>query len=114
MKYLCLLLPFPPTINGLYAGGTRGRFKNKKYVAWEREAFHAIRSQKLVYFEKPVGITLSYGRPDKRVRDLLNYSKAPMDFLVKAHVLADDSLIERAVEQWSEAVVGCQIEISER
>jgi len=114
-KYLVLLLPFPPTVNALYAGGSKGRFKNKRYTKWEAEAHRTIRGQHLKHFSTPVSIVISYGRPDKRTRDVLNYDKAICDFLChpSVSVLMDDSLIEKATVQWADDVVGALIEITE-
>ena len=112
MKYCCVLLPFPPTSNGLYDGGSRGRYKNARYVAWENDAVRVLAKQSFVHFTKPVQITISYGRPDRRRRDLLNYQKSLVDFLVPG-ILADDSLIHRAVLAWDDTVIGSLIEIEE-
>jgi len=115
-KYLCVLLPFPPTVNALYAGGSKGRFKNKRYTKWEAEAHRFIKGQHLEHFSTPVNIIISYGRPDKRTRDVLNYDKAICDFLSKpsVSVLMDDSLIEKATVQWDDKVIGAMVEITER
>lgn len=114
-KYLCIVLPFPPTVNGLYAGGSRGRFKNRKYRDWEEKAHRAIAKQDIQHFSTPVNVTISYGRPDKRRRDVLNYDKALIDFLTHptVSVLMDDSLIEKAIVQWDDKVIGAMVEIEE-
>ena len=113
---MILYLPFPPSVNGLYATNwkTKRRFPTKKYTAWKLAAELAKdkqwRTVLLTRFEVPVVATYSFGRPDKRRRDVENYSKAVSDFLVDAKILADDSLIERLLLQWAR-VDGCVVEI---
>lgn len=109
--YACLVLPFPPTANNLFAGKAR-RFPSKAYKDWQDEAARILTMQApLPRFDGPVSVTMSFGRPDKRKRDLANLEKATTDQLVKAGVLADDSLIERLTMQWSVDVAGALIQI---
>lgn len=108
--YACLVLPFPPTTNNLFAGKTR-RFKSRRYKEWSDEAGRAIAAQNPPGFACPVAVTYSYGRPDKRRRDIGNLEKAVSDSLVDTGVLADDSLIEKLTLQWCEDVTGCRVEI---
>lgn len=112
--FACIILPFPPTTNHLFAGKAK-RFQSRQYKAWRDEAGKALMSQRpAMIFKAPVEMTLKLGRPDNRRRDLANYEKAVSDLLVDAGVLADDSLIERLVMEWSQGVRGVQIEIVAR
>jgi crossover junction endodeoxyribonuclease RusA len=109
-EYACLMLPFPPSTNNLFAGKAR-RFTSKAYKAWQTEADRALVLQMpLPRFDGPVCLTLTLGRPDGRRRDLGNLEKAASDQLVKHGVLADDSLIHELRMAWGD-VVGCRVEI---
>ena len=113
-NYLCLMLPFPPSVNGLFAGKAR-RYKSARDKAWEEDAWRALVKQGIPALEPiytaPVSVTLAYGRPDRRTRDLDNYSKSVLDMLVTAKALADDSLIHRLLAYWCEDVTGVRVEI---
>jgi crossover junction endodeoxyribonuclease RusA len=107
------MLPLPPSTNSLFAGKTK-RFPSRRYRAWREEAGWALAAQRpLPSFSEPVEVTLSIGRPDKRVRDLDNMLKAPLDLLVEFGVLVDDHLIYRLSASWDSDVVGCMIEIEQ-
>ena len=105
-------LPFPPSVNALYAGKVR-RYKSKRYVEWEADARYKLIPQRKNIKQLPDGpiqITYRCGRPDKRVRDLANLEKALSDFLVHEFVIRDDSDIHRLVMEWA-SVDGVEIEI---
>ena len=84
---LQITLPFPPSINGLYGGGSgQRRFPSKQYKAWlakcprlEPHKFGSIDIEYHFYF------------PDNRNRDSENYIKAIGDYLVNEGVLLDDN-----------------------
>jgi len=108
--YACLMLPYPPSINGLFAGKAR-RFTSRAYKSWQADADYALMQQTpLPRFTDRVAMTLTFGRPDKRRRDLGNLEKAVSDQLVKSGILADDSLIEILMLAWGD-VTGCRVEI---
>jgi len=108
--YACLMLPYPPSTNGLFAGKAR-RFTSKAYKSWQFDADAALLQQTpLPRFTDRVVLTLTFGRPDKRRRDLGNLEKAVSDQLVKHNILADDSLIEILMLAWGD-VTGCRVEI---
>jgi Holliday junction resolvase RusA-like endonuclease len=102
-------------VNNLFVNNpkTGGRFANERYKAWQTEALKAILSQPHRYHRhtEPVEVTYTFGRPDRRTRDLFNLEKAPSDFLVKQGILADDSLIHRGTVLWGD-VRGVHIEIN--
>jgi len=117
MAYACLMLPFPPTVNNLFVNSRRtgGRFPSTQYKLWRREAARVLAGQAPLprFGDAKVVLTFSFGRPDKRRRDLFNYVKAPEDMLVEAGVIADDSLVERGTVQWAAGVTGCRVEIED-
>jgi Holliday junction resolvase RusA-like endonuclease len=99
-----LRLPFPPSVNGLYDGGKNSvrRFTSDIYKAWQADAYEALlqQSARTSRHNHPVEVTYTFGRPDKRRRDVFNLEKAVSDFLVKHRILSDDALIERGTVQW--------------
>jgi crossover junction endodeoxyribonuclease RusA len=109
--YVVLVLPFPPSVNNLFSG-TRRRFISKGYKAWKEEAHLALLKQRpLPHIGGKVTCRYSFGRPDKRRRDLGNLEKAISDCLVEHAVIEDDSLIEEMTLRWSDDVHGAQIEL---
>lgn len=104
-----LYLPFPPSVNGLFAGKTR-RYKSKVYEDWIYEATLMLNHQPMRVFSDPVSISYQFGRPDNRRRDLDNLFKAPNDLLVSRGILLDDDLIHRISGEWAD-ISGAQIEI---
>ena len=108
--YLCLMLPFPPSANNLFAGKSR-RYVSRAYREWRTEAGWALKRQKIARFPGPVSVAYTFGRPDKRRRDLGNLEKAVSDLLVDHAIIADDSMIERLVLAWDGEVVGCRVEL---
>ena len=94
-----LSLPFPPSVNNLFANGKRGRYKTPAYMAWCAEASIGIKDshrQQIAAYS----IAICLRRPDKRQRDLGNYEKAISDLLVSHGVIADDSGCERLTMSW--------------
>lgn len=97
-----LTLPFPPTLNNLFRNvPMRGRVPTKKYEQWQKLAMGELMVQKARPVFGPVRVSMSFVRPDKRKRDLDNLMKAPLDILVKAGVIQDDSLITEIAIRWS-------------
>lgn len=96
-----IILPFPPSVNGLYGGGSgQKRFPSKRYKAWlalcERTP-HACPDPAI---SQPVTICYTFAWPDKRIRDGQNFMKAVTDYLVNAGVLADDNYNIIISETW--------------
>ncbi len=97
-----IYLPWPPTVNSLFGQRQgRQRYMSSRYKAWTAASLEAVKRQQIAeYYDIPVSVTYEFGAPDKRIRDLSNYLKAPEDLLVKAGVLKDDSLIHRGLFYW--------------
>ncbi len=113
MTLASLTLPFPPSVNGLYPGKAR-RHKSKRYKAWIKEAGWTLKTQEPIHrFRSPVSIVLTFGRPDKRVRDLSNYIKAVEDLLVTHGIIRDDSDVHRGEQYWDDTITGVRVEITE-
>lgn len=109
--YACIFLPFPPSVNHLFPGKAR-RFKSRAYKDWLGEADLALfKQQPLPMFAGPVNLTFTFGRPDKRARDVTNYLKAPEDLIVTRGIIEDDSLVQKVTAEWSQDVIGVRIEV---
>lgn len=84
----------PPTANRRLAQGKKGWIPNRKYAAWKSNAVSELAD--VGALEEPLGgyvIKLTFWFPDRRKRDLDNYIKAPLDALVDAGVIVDDSKV---------------------
>lgn len=69
----------------------RGRkIKAKAYRDWEREAGTELMCQRPERHEGPVSVSMTFGMPDKRRRDLDNLAKPVNDLLVKHQVIQRD------------------------
>jgi Holliday junction resolvase RusA-like endonuclease len=92
-----LKLPFPPSVNGLYGGGSgQQRFKTKRYKDWCKSIKH-IPSLNINY---PITILYTFTWPDKRKRDGQNYIKAVTDLMVNSKLISDDSWDIIQSETW--------------
>lgn len=92
-------LPFPPSLNNLFAHGRVGnrirRFPTRTYKAWRQEAVLRINvTRPKVRFNGPVGCTIDLVPPNNRRRDADNFSKGILDALTEAGVLHDDSQVK--------------------
>ncbi len=111
MTHACVLLPFPPSTNHLFAGKAR-RHLSKSYKAWRTEAGWTLNEQEpIARFTGPVSLTMALGRPDKRRRDISNFVKAVEDLLVTHNIIRDDSDVHRLLVYWTGGVVGVRVEI---
>lgn len=90
MIYSCTL-PFPPSVNSAYGGGSgQRRFKSKQYKAWEKECPQLVLPE-CGAVDWPVSITYDFYMPDKRRRDIGNYEKVLTDMLVTQCILMEDN-----------------------
>lgn len=91
-----LRLPYPPSVNHLYANVQGGRVLSKAGRAFH----HAVAEQVWLQLRQWTCLTgrlamaiMAHG-PDARTRDLSNLLKVTEDALVEAGVLADDEQID--------------------
>lgn len=87
-------LPFPPSVNNLFISRGKKRVSSARAVAYTLAAHKALAAEGWPC--APTGelrAVIAVWVPDRRRRDLDNLFKAPLDALVKAKALADDSLI---------------------
>lgn len=93
-----LKLPFPPSVNGLYGGGSgQQRFKTKRYKEWCK----SVQSLPDLEIDFPITILYTFTWPDNRSRDGQNYIKAVTDILVNAKVIKDDNWSIIQSETWN-------------
>lgn len=108
-------LPFPPSTNGLFVNGSKGRFRSQQYEDWIMEAGWELARQRPAKVAGPVVLFFHFqdNRKPKRPRDVTNLIKAPEDLLVKHGIIeADDNTIVRGVEAyWDDTVTGLRIVI---
>ena len=97
-------LPFPPSVNNLFATGSGGRrFRSRRYLGWARQAGWDLLAQRTPAISGPVAISVHLTPPDRaKRRDADNYLKPILDLLVAHGVLpADDARVVRQVgAQW--------------
>ena len=92
---IVLTLPFPPSTNGLFVNGQKGRFRSQKYDSWIMEAGTEINRQRPPKALGPVSLTFEYQEPKTKIKwDISNRLKSVEDLLVKHGVIeADDYTI---------------------
>lgn len=114
MEPQVLCLPFPPSVNNLFANRPRGgRYPTKAYRDWQTEAgWHLAMRRDRRVLPGPYHILFEVGRPDRRKRDLSNLWKAPEDLLVKHGVIEDDSQVATLQFKWVDDLKGCRVTIT--
>jgi Holliday junction resolvase RusA-like endonuclease len=109
-----ITLPFPISVNAMFADGKTRRHKSQRYADWLAEAGYALRSQRPQTVLGPV--TLLYevqeGK-DNRRRDIGNLEKGCTDLLVYYGIIeADHDLIVREIRMiWNKDVQGVRVTI---
>jgi len=106
-------LPFPPSMNNLFASAGKKRVRTERYKAWAKEAGQFILHQGRRRVHGHVSLSVALVRPDRRTRDLSNTLKAIEDLLVDMLVIDDDSLIQRIDVCWVPSGVPCTVIIQE-
>ena len=91
-------LPFPPSVNGLFAGKAR-RYASPAYKAWKAAARPHVPAGLIA---GPYTLDLNFDRPDRRARDLGNLEKAVSDLIVERGLVIDDSCCQRITLAWSD------------
>ena len=105
-------LPFPVSVNAMFADGKTRRHKSQRYCDWLMEAGLQLNRQRPTPVKGPVRMTYEFGAPDSRRRDLSNLLKGPEDLLVKHGVIeADDNSVVREIRLTWAPVEGVRITI---
>jgi Holliday junction resolvase RusA-like endonuclease len=97
----CLNLPFPPSLNGLFANRKGGRRKSDRYKLWQADATEMLLKQRRNQHKGNVAVNIFFSRPDNRRRDLDNLNKGILDLLVTHKVIVDDSRVNVLHTEWS-------------
>lgn len=114
-----LSVPFPPTTNNLFMNVGKRRVPTKGYRDWRELACVLIDNQMRgqAPITGPFHFLMELDRPDKRARDLDNYTKAVLDSLVLSRVIRDDSDALSIMLKWSDRKPGkgaeAKVEIEE-
>lgn len=95
-----ITLPWPPAVNNLFMNVGKRRIRTKRYDAWIGEAWATVLQQRPIPVHGPFNVTIICAKPDRRRRDLDGLAKAPLDLLVKAGVIQDDSLAQQLTIGW--------------
>ncbi len=106
-------LPFPPSVNNLFANATKGRYETAHYKRWQKDAGNLILAQGRKRVSGYVSLAIALVKPDKRRRDLSNTVKAIEDLLVDMAVIDDDSLVQRLDVRWAEEGPPCVVIVQE-
>ncbi len=103
MSPVTFTLPFPPSVNCLFAGKAR-RYPSPAYKVWRREAEFTLMAARVPKITGPVTVKLMLYPPDRRGRDADNYLKPVIDCAVRMGVIErDDMSIMRGAESvWGE------------
>lgn len=107
-----LSLPFPPSVNNLFATVGRRRIPTERYAKWKAEAALMLMAQRPGKVLGAVNIRIDLVPPDRRRRDIDNCGKAPLDALVKAGIISDDSAVRRLSIGWEDAGSPCTVTIT--
>lgn len=99
---ITLTLPYPVSTNRLWRAVNGRNIKSAEYRAWEEEAGYMIVSQRPGHIAGKFDLHLTFGRPDKRRRDLGNLEKPVSDALVRFEVIEDDCLAQKITLEWGE------------
>lgn len=99
---LKFVLPFPPSVNGLWRASKKGNvYRSPKYAEWRTRAMWQVSAQaKRQKIDGPYKLTVLAVKPDKRQRDLDNILKAISDALVSAAVIESDHLCQWIEARW--------------
>lgn len=112
---IVIQLPFPISVNAMFADGKTRRHKSQRYADWILEAGYALNRQKPKPIKGPIKILYEFqeGR-DNRRRDAFNLEKGVTDLLVSHGVIeADHDLILRhGSVTWNREVQGVRVTIT--
>lgn len=99
-----VVLPFPPSANGNWRNTDRGTLLSKKARAYRKEVEQLVLVNKWAKrIDTPMTVTLFLIPPNNLRRDLDNFAKIPLDALVNAKVLTDDSLVKDLRIVWAKS-----------
>jgi Holliday junction resolvase RusA-like endonuclease len=106
-------LPFPPSVNNLFANGSSGRYITQQYKDWRTSAGWKLKIDRTPRLPGPVKITLTYEERRGR-RDLDNLLKPVLDLLVEHKIIDGDhrTVVREIAASWSAKVQGVRVTVS--
>jgi hypothetical protein len=112
-----ITLPFPISVNAMYADGATRRIKSQRYCDWIMEAGYALNRQHPPSIKGKVRVRYILEEfIDGRERDAFNFEKGVTDLLVAHRVIEKDSnkILRGGSIYWDDfgTVRGVQITIS--
>jgi crossover junction endodeoxyribonuclease RusA len=112
---IVITLPFPISVNAMFADGKTRRHKSQRYADWVLEAGYALNLQRPPQIKGQYHITYAFQEgQDKRERDAFNLEKGCTDLLVKHGVVEGDSnkYLRKGSVEWDNSVTGVRITIT--
>ena len=112
---IVLELPFPVSVNAMFADGKTRRHKSQRYCDWLLEAGYQLNRQKPPTIKGPYHIHYAFQEgQDRRQRDAFNLEKGCTDLLVKHGVVEGDSskYLRKGIVEWDKSVIGVRITIT--
>jgi crossover junction endodeoxyribonuclease RusA len=105
---ITLTLPYPPSVNHLYAVVHGRKVLSAKGRAYQQAVLQSLYEQQgwTRFGDQRIGYTVTAFPPDKRRRDLSNLVKVVEDALTKAGVWDDDSQVDAMTWQRGPASKG--------
>jgi len=92
------LLPWPPSVNGMWRAVQGRNILSQRYRLWRDAASKALAIQRPKHVLGPVSVAIELTPPDARAYDLDNRVKPILDLLVASAVIdGDDHRIVREV-----------------
>lgn len=94
---IVLDLPFPPSVNHFQGQNGRYRFLSAKTKEFRAKVSDAVAELNLGTLTQELGVFLALYPPDKRKRDVDNYSKQVFDAIQHAGLIGDDYQFDKLV-----------------
>ena len=101
---MILKLPFPPSVNGYWRA-----FKGRQIISKKGREYRELVLSMLPQMEPMstrLSVEIDFYPPDRRKRDLDNYTKAMLDALTHGNVWEDDEQIDLLIIARREVVKG--------
>lgn len=103
-------LPFPVSVNAMYANKKRGRIKSERYMTWANAAGWELKAQKQEPVHGWYTLTLCLYEDDNRKRDPGNHEKCVSDLLVAHGLIDDDSLcVDQHIHRYKSKDKRCMV-----
>ena len=106
---MIIQLPFPPSVNTLYATVNNRRVLSKKGRLYKKEVGELVIAGgfKKNYdfpFKGSLSVSIKYYPANKRKFDIMNFNKALLDAFTEVGVYDDDSQIDMLIQKRCEVV----------